>query len=88
MHASSSQHKTAPIAGEKHGVQPAGAPGRNSDQHDLAACDQRPATAASGTRRTARTVGDSSGITGQGAQITGLCASEADRICRNENVAF
>lgn len=40
-----------------------------------------------GTRRAAWTVGDSPAITGRGGQITGLCASEADRICRNEYAA-
>ena len=39
--------KTAPIDGQNDGEQPPGAPGRTPDQHDLAACDQRPATAAS-----------------------------------------
>ena len=59
MHASSSQHRTAPITGGKDGEQPPGALGRNSDQHDLAVCDQRPATAASGhppRRRSGRLV--------------------------------
>jgi hypothetical protein len=36
------------LRGEKDGEQPPGALGRNSDQHDLAVCDQRPTTAASG----------------------------------------
>ena len=40
-----------------------------------------------GTRRAAWTIGDSQAITGRGAQITGLCASEVDRICRNEDAA-
>jgi len=35
-----------------------------------------------GTRRAAGTAGDSPAITGPGAQITGLCVSEADRIRR------
>lgn len=53
MAASSSQDRTAPIAGEKDGKQLLAA-GRNSDQHDLAVCDQRPTIAASRHPRSRR----------------------------------
>jgi hypothetical protein len=96
MHASSSQHKTAPIAGENDGEQPAGAPAGTRIDMTWQPVTSVPRPLLPGTRPAAWTIGDSPAITGRAAQITGRaaqitgraaqitgpCAPDVDRICR------
>src|SRR5580693_5499489 len=87
MHASSSQHRTAPTTGENDGGQPPGTPAGTRINMTWQSVTSVPRPLLPGNRRAAWTIGDSPAITGRGAQITGLYASEVDRICRIAGVA-